>query len=253
MKRFIIPVLLLGSAGVSAAQNLQLHYDFGKALYRSEDRSLEYRPQLTTTVEMFRPDRWGSTFFFVDMNYGSRPGDRGVLGAYWEIYRNLRFWDIPVSVHLEYNGGLDIQGPGNGTGAYDDAWLAGADWSVASSDYSRTLSLAVMYKAIPGNLKNPHNFQITAAWNVWFWQKRFLFCGFADFWMENRPWQITGRSGNDGTDFIFLAEPQLWYNFNTIKGLEQFNLSAGSEVEISSNFVSAGFFVIPTLAVKWTF
>ena len=64
MKRFIIPVLLLGSAGVSAAQNLQLHYDFGKALYRSEDRSLEYRPQLTTTVEMFRPDRWGSTFFF---------------------------------------------------------------------------------------------------------------------------------------------------------------------------------------------
>ena len=206
MKRFIIPVLLLGSAGVSAAQNLQLHYDFGKALYRSEDRSLEYRPQLTTTVEMFRPDRWGSTFFFVDMNYGSRPGDRGVLGAYWEIYRNLRFWDIPVSVHLEYNGGLDIQG-----------------------------------------------FQITAAWNVWFWQKRFLFCGFADFWMENRPWQITGRSGNDGTDFIFLAEPQLWYNFNTIKGLEQFNLSAGSEVEISSNFVSAGFFVIPTLALKWTF
>ena len=94
MKRFIIPVLLLGSAGVSAAQNLQLHYDFGKALYRSEDRSLEYRPQLTTTVEMFRPDRWGSTFFFVDMNYGSRPGDRGVLGAYWEIYRNLRFWEI---------------------------------------------------------------------------------------------------------------------------------------------------------------
>ena len=250
MKRFIIPVLLLGSAGVSAAQNLQLHYDFGKALYRSEDRSLEYRPQLTTTVEMFRPDRWGSTFFFVDMNYGSRPGDRGVLGAYWEIYRNLRFWDIPVSVHLEYNGGLDIQGPGSGTGAYDDAWLAGADWSVASSDYSRTLSLAVMYKAIPGNLKNPHNFQITAAWNVWFWQKRFLFCGFADFWRERH----TDTDGNRH-DWIFLSEPQLWVNLDKFRHVsDDLHLSVGTEWELSTHFATRnGFYFIPTLAMKWTF
>lgn len=253
MRKYLIFILFWAGSIVSPAQNIQFHYDFGKLLYRSGDRSQKYRPQMTTTVEMFRPDRWGSTFFFVDMNYGSKPGDGGVLGAYWEISRNLRFWDFPVSVHVEYNGGLDIQGPGAGSGAYDDAWLAGPDWSVASKDMSRTFSLALMYKAIPRNLKNPHNFQITAVWNLWLWQRRFLFCGFADFWMENRPWQITSRSGADGTDFILLSEPQFWYNFNTIGGLEDFNLSAGTEIEVSSNFVGSGFFVIPTLALKWTF
>ena len=249
---FIFLFVLL-SGMESSAQNVQFHYDFGKTLYHSGEKSQEYRPQMTTTVEMFRPYKWGSTFFFVDMNYGSKPGDGGVLGAYWEIYRNIKFRDFPVALHLEYNGGLDIQGPSGGSGAYDDAWLAGPDWSVASSDFSKTFSLAVMYKFIPRNLKNLHNFQVTAAWTVYFWQKRFLFCGFADFWMANRPWQHTACSGTDGTDFIFLSEPQIWYNFNTIKGMEDVGLSIGSEVEISGNFVSSGFYAIPTLALKWTF
>lgn len=47
------------------AQNIQLHYDFGGDLYDE----LGTRPSLTTTVEMFKPDKWGSTFFFVDMDY----------------------------------------------------------------------------------------------------------------------------------------------------------------------------------------
>ena len=253
MKKVLFISAILAGAVSSSAQDIQFHYDFGKLLYGRGGNITEYRPRMTTTVEMFRPDKWGSTFFFVDMNYGSKTGDGGVLGAYWEISKNLRFWDIPVSVHVEYNGGLDIQGPGSGTGAYDDAWLAGPDWQLASRDMSRTFSLAVMYKAIPRNMKNPHNFQVTATWNVNFWQGRFLFSGFADFWMENRPWQVTAHSGADGTDFIFLAEPQLWYNFNTLEGLQDFNLSIGTEVEISSNFVQSGFFVIPTTALKWTF
>lgn len=242
-------------ATLSYAQNIQLHYDFGKHIYNKDNpRNQKYRPELTTTVEMFRPDKWGNTFFFVDMNYGTKEsGDGGVLAAYWEIGRDLQFWEFPVAVHLEYNGGFDIQDPGTGSGAYDDAWLLGPNWSVASEDFSKTFSLAAMYKFIPRNLKNKHNFQITAVWNVYFWQNRFLFCGFADFWMENRPWQITDASGTDGTDFIFMTEPQLWYNFNTIKGMDDFNLSVGTEVELSSNFVSKGFFVLPTLALKWTF
>lgn len=64
---------------------------------------------------------------------------------------------------------------------------------------------------------------------------------------------VTSRSGADGTDYILMSEPQLWYNLNTVKGLEKFNLSVGTEVEISNNFVAAGFFAIPTAAVKWTF
>ena len=61
------------------AQNLQLHYDFWKG-----------RQYLTSTVEMFKPDKHGSTFFFVDMDYDL--SDAKVKLAYWEIARDLKFW-----------------------------------------------------------------------------------------------------------------------------------------------------------------
>jgi hypothetical protein len=42
-------------------------------------------------------------------------------------------------------------------------------------------------------------------------------------------------------------------NLNKIKGWDKVNLSLGTEVEISNNFVQKGFDVMPTLAAKWTF
>ena len=46
-------------------QNIQLHYDLG-------------RKGITSTVEMFKPDKGGSTFFFVDLDYTPK-----VSGAYF--------------------------------------------------------------------------------------------------------------------------------------------------------------------------
>ena len=60
-------MLLSGVPGLQA-QNIQLHYDFGRSLY---DKDLQGRPLLTSTVEKFHPDTWGSTYFFVDMDYTS--------------------------------------------------------------------------------------------------------------------------------------------------------------------------------------
>jgi hypothetical protein len=82
-------------------------------------------------------------------------------------------------------------------------------------------------------------------WNLDFFNHWISFNGFADFWREHSAWQ--------GTEFIFLAEPQLWVNLKNIKGWEKINLSLGTEVEISNNFVEEGFEVMPTLAAKWTF
>ena len=250
MKRILtLAATLLMMASIPAlAQNVQLHYDFGSLLYRSGEKDLStspaVRPSLTTTVEMFHPDDWGSTFFFVDMNYGKLAADNslgGVLGAYWEISRELKFWKAPVSIHVEYNGGLDRQ-PSNTI--YNDAWLGGVTYSFANADFSKTFSVSAMYKAIPRN-PSPHNFQLTGVWNLYFARGAILLSGFIDFWREKRPWQ--------GTEFILLSEPQIWYNFNSIKGMEKFKLSIGSEVELSNNFVGKGFYAIPTVAVKWTF
>ena len=240
MKRFLLLILLVGTLS-SKAQNVQLHYDFGRHAYKSltSENKADARPALTSTVEMFRPDKWGSTFFFVDLDY-----NKGVQGAYWEIARELNFWQNSkvnwLSAHVEYNGGLNRV-----AGSYDDAFLFGATYSGHSKDFSKTWSITASYKIIPHNTKSIHNFQITGVWGVTFAHKYLSFIGFIDFWREHRAWQ--------GTDFILLAEPQLWFNFNAIKGCEKFNLSIGTEVELSNNFVDRGFYAIPTAAVKWTF
>lgn len=140
-------VLTCGSdASTVSAQNIQLHYDFGHAIYDE----LSDRPKLTTTVEMFRPDNWGSTFFFVDMDYAKNE----IAGMYWEIARELKFWKAPVSVHVEYNGGIKY---------IKDSYLGGATYTWNSTDFSRGFSVSAMYKYIHSN-PSPNNFQLTATW-----------------------------------------------------------------------------------------
>ncbi len=227
---FLSLFMLLSSLNASG-QNIQLHYDMG-------------RSSLTSTVEMFKPDAGGSTFFFIDLNY-----DPKVTGAYFEISRELCFWQESkadwLSVHLEYNGGLDTV-----NGSYNNSWLGGLTYSGHSDDWSKTWSLSAMYKAIPGTVsllgkKSMHNFQITGVWNMDFFDHWLSFNGFMDFWKEARPWQ--------GTDYIFITEPQLWVNLNKLEGWENINLSVGTEVELSANFVAKGFHAMPTAALKWTF
>ena len=89
MKRLLLLVLFVVASVAGLAQNVQLHYDFGRGIYDELGKTEDYygRPQLTTTVEMFRPDSFGSTFFFIDLDYAS-----GVKGAYWEIAREFCFW-----------------------------------------------------------------------------------------------------------------------------------------------------------------
>ena len=226
-----LAAMFIAMPSKTSAQNLQLHHDID-------------RNATTTTVEMFRPDAAGSTFFFIDLDYSPK-----VSGAYWEISREFCFWKESklnwLSVHAEFNGGLSSE-----AGSFNNAWLGGLTYSGHSSDWSKTWSLSAMYKYIPGTVdtkgkRQVHNFQITGVWNLDFFDHWISFNGFADFWREHRAWQ--------GTEFIFLAEPQLWVNLNKLKGWEKIRLSLGTEVEISHNFVEKGFETMPTLAAKWTF
>lgn len=233
MKKLFLFVLLLSAfVGGAVAQNIQLHYDLGRALYKS----LDERPWVTTTVEMFKADNWGSTYFFVDMDYT----DKGIASAYWEISRELKFWKAPFSAHVEYNGGLNY---------INNAFLGGATYSWNNSDFSKTFGIQVLYKYIQKNAK-PHNFQLTGTWTLNFWQGKFTMSGFADFWREKH----TDEKGQNH-NFIFITEPQFWINLNKFKHVnDNLNLSVGSEWELSTNFATRdGFYFIPTLAMKWSF
>ena len=233
MKKILVFVLMMLTFAQTElkAQNIQVLYDTGRGC-------------VTSTVEMFRPDAYGSTYFFVDMDCAPK-----MTGAYWELSRELCFWqDTPLSwlsAHVEYNGGLNTA-----AGSFNNAWLAGVTYSGHSKDFSKTWSLSALYKAIPGTVglsgnRQVSNFQITGVWGIEFAKGWCSFSGFFDFWKEARIWQ--------GTEYIFISEPQFWVNLNKIKGWEKIGLSVGGELELSANFVDKGFHALPALGAKWTF
>ena len=79
MKKLLLLAFALLASVLTAeikAQNVQLFYDTG-------------RNCATSTVEMFRPDAGGSTYFFVDLDY--KPS---MIGAYWEIARDFNFLQV---------------------------------------------------------------------------------------------------------------------------------------------------------------
>ncbi|NQU84749.1 MAG: DUF5020 family protein [Mariniphaga sp.] len=227
-KRIIIIIAIIASVFISNAQNIQLHYDMGKD-----------RGYLTSTVEMFKPDNYGSTFFFVDMDYGV--GDaKGVSLAYWEIARAIKFWDAPVAFHVEYNGGFGRWQSGEFSGAYEieDAWLAGLEYSLDAEDYSKGFTIQALYKYIRG--KHDMSFQLTGVWYVNMLNEKISFTGYADFWRENFFY------GEEKTKYVLQAEPQLWYNFSK-------NIALGGEVEVDYNFLNKGWKFFPTIGTKVTF
>lgn len=233
MKRVLFFIILFYSFVSVTAQNLQLHYDFGK------DRNY-----LTSTFEYFNADKVGSTFLFIDMDYNA--GDvKGVSSAYWEIARSLSFWKGPLAAHIEYNGGFlqwkqDSKG---GAVQIDDAWLAGVEYIYNDENFTKGVTLQLLYKYIRN--KHDASFQITGVWYLNFLKNKMTFSGFADFWREDNMFVQDNLISE--TKFVFMTEPQLWYNFTK-------HFSVGSELELSNNFAGVkGFQVNPTLCVKWAF
>lgn len=227
MKKILLFFTSLTIASTVFAQNIQLHYDLG-----------ENRKLFTSTVEMFKPDKYGSTFFFIDMDYSSdtRNVENGLSLAYWEVARAFK-WNESQKImpRVEYNGGLfKLDGKESPFIPIENVYLAGIERTWASADFSKILTLQANYKYIQD--KEDAAFQLTAVWTVQMLKGKLSFLGFADFWKEEMFW---------GTNYRFLSEPQLWYNFAK-------NFSVGSEIELSNNFVGAEFAVKPTIALKWT-
>ena len=228
---FLIAGIVLTLTSVS--QNIQLHYDLG-----------EGRKYFTSTVEMFKPDKLGNTFFFIDMDYNV--GDvKGVSLAYWEIARAFTIAKSSFAFHAEYNGGFGQwkDGDESGTFTINNAWLTGFEYAINSEDYSKGITFQALYKYIQG--KNNASFQLTAVWYLNFLDNKFLFTGYADFWREDMIFNL-GTPQEVSTKYIFQSEPQIWFNV-----VEKFAI--GSETEISYNFIADKLKLMPTVAVKYTF
>lgn len=232
MKKVLLLLFVFVSVLAVKAQNIQTHYVF------SDDRNC-----ILTTVEMFKPDNLGSTFFFIDFTYGL-PGLESMNSAYFEISRSMKLGKTsPLGFHAEYNGGLGLFSTDSGTGGYaiNNAWLTGLDYAWNAKDFSKGFTLQVLYKYI---MNKQSSFQLTAVWYYNFAKGKLSFTGFADFWKEDSDFNFDGTTD---ASYTFLTQPQLWFNAND-------HFSFGSEVEIANNFAGVdGFKVRPTAAVKWIF
>ncbi len=231
MQKIIFLSLFIFSL-VTKAQNLQVHYDFGT------DRN-----HITTTFEMFKPDKLGSTFFFVDMDYSSN-NVKGISLAYLEVARVLKTKKMPFGIHAEFNGGFGSYEKEGVNYSYtiNNAALLGVDYTLTAKDFSKGISAKILYKYITD--KHDASFQITTVWFLNFWKKKMTFKGFTDFWREDFDFNFDGKTD---AKYVFLTEPQIWYHITN-------HFDVGGEIEFSNNFAGkSGFYTRPTFAVKWKF
>ena len=233
MKKFFCLALMAVAAMGVSAQNIQVHYDFGRNIYPDQE---DGRQKVTVTLEQFKADQWGSWYYFVDVDLTNKFTE----GAYTEISREFNIGKKGFAAHVEYDGGL------NKSGSFQQAALLGGAYNGHNADFSKTWSVQLMYKRFfkSYDYTSPYNsVQLTGVWGLNFANKKCTFSGFVDFWR--------GEKANGNGQLVVLSEPQFWYNVTD-------HFSVGGEVEISNNFIyntydDKSFFVNPTLAVKWNF
>ena len=216
------------------AQNIQLHYDFGRNIYADEQPD---RQKVTITLEQFKADNWGSWYYFVDIDLSRK----FLRSAYTEISREFNLGkQSPLAAHLEYDGGLSR------TMSYQQAALAGLAYNGHNADFSTTFSVQLLYKRFFKSYHHTnayHSAQLTGVWGTTFANKKCTFSGFIDLWR--------GEKADGHGQLVMITEPQFWYKLTE-------NLNIGTEIEISNNFIyntynDKTFFVNPTLGVKWEF
>ena len=236
MKRLIFGGLMAVAALTAAAQNIQLHYDFGRNIYTGEESE---RQKVTVTLEQFKADQWGSWYYFVDVDLSNKFTE----SAYTEISREINLSkQLPIAAHVEYDGGLSRNG------SFQQAGLAGLAYNGHNDDFSKTWSVQLLYKQFFKSYENTHAYasaQLTGVWGLNFFDRKLTFSGFIDFWR--------GEKADSHGCLVILSEPQLWYNFTK-------HFSIGTEWEFSNNFIyntdpesDKTFFINPTLAIKWNF
>jgi len=236
MKKSLLIIIVLISFRIEA-QNLQLHYDFG------EDRKF-----FTATLEMFRPDTFGFTFWFIDLDFNFPGNPRSMSAAYWEISRDFYIPGLKkihpfeqLGFHLEYNDGFTtFQDTSHyiGAASYNSVFLSGFSFPVNVGNVSVTAQLLCR---IPRGMDMP-DFQFTLVWFQYMLKQKILLTGFMDLWSQDKI------AEPDHKELVFQTEPQFWYLITP-------RIALGGEIEISHNFPVGpnGLEFMPTLGFRWEF
>jgi len=146
---------------------------------------------LTSTLEIYKTDRLGSTFAFVDFDYNNEgsSGFRNASLAYGEI---ARYFQLPkvknLSATLQYNDGL------TNSGSLNAVWLGGVQYIFQIGQHTFPIDFLLLKEVNTGGL----TFQLTYIWS-YNWRKLEL-GGFIDLWN-------TGANGYPPRKIVILSEP----------------------------------------------
>jgi hypothetical protein len=180
---------------------------------------------------------------FVDFDFNFDKRNIGLV--YGEIAREFMIGNFPLRPHIEYNGGLGLVRGTSASYSIPSSYLAGFGYPFRLGNFFMGTYVAYKLNAFP---KNSHDVQWTVTWTANLLKNKLLLGGFMDLWTENK--NLTGEGDLTGKRLILLSEPQIWYNLTS-------HFSAGSEIELSYNFVNkfteSRFRALPTLAAKWNF
>jgi hypothetical protein len=187
--------------------NLQLHRDFHREIF-------------TSTIEIFEQDRYGTTFFFTDNDFGGK----GEQGSYFEISRNLAVYRArrgTLNGSLQFNDGVlagdGIAADGTQIKQIPRTVLGGLTFSDIRYGAASIELQALVRQEFAADL----GWQLTGVWFYPIPRSRFEFLGYVD-WNSN-------ATNNQPTSV--QAEPQLQYRYR--------NYAVGTELEISRNFTGA--------------
>lgn len=243
MKKLFFAFIAVAMSMTAVAQDIQLHYDFGRDVNSCDTQG--NRPRTTATFEHFSLDNSGSWYYFIDLDFYKD----GAAAAYTEVSREFNIGTQGFAAHIEYDGGLCSKREQAIPVRYQSAGLLGAAYNGHSADFKTTYSIQLMYKQyFKGQFNKAFSSaQLTGVWSHTFCNDALTFAGFFDFWLDKKA---------DGDNkIVFATEPQLWFNLSAIKGLEKCPISIGTEQEIYNNFYTdnAKFTWNPTIALKWKF
>ena len=229
MNKLIFALLFLCLPYSLLGQNIQFHYDFSDGFGKSSDP----RGFLTTTLDFYKSDSYGSSWWFVDFDFSD---DSKIGQAYFEIARDQKIGNFPLLAHIEFNGGL-YQGA-----AIDNSFHSGIMYPFDIGPIS--FETALMYRYTTDS-KEYTDSKIGISWYADLLNGKISLIGFFNMWTQDAE---KNSSSATGKNISFISEPQIWYNIND-------SFSIGSEIEFSYNFLfdAEGLQLYPTVGLRLFF
>lgn len=203
MKWPLLAILLAFPPSV-LAQTLQLGYD----LRHSVDPQNNARDFTTFSFETYKSLDYGSLLMKVDADFTGRNNNLGKL--YFQISHDLRFWPVPVYLHLEYSGGMGFTGETDAGYSINNTYSAGAAYPFRLLNSWASTFVAYRYT----NFDAPSHDVMYSFW----WSKEVLkrvsLTAYFVLWTISKNHGDAWTQHLSGKQFVGLGEPQIWYNLN---------------------------------------